>query len=109
LHPRHDRERLSAIFTELCERLAADLGRKGYVARAVGLKLRFDDFRTVTRDCTLEQPTRDAGLIRRAAGECLKRVALERRIRLLGVRTGSLSREASGPPQAVQSTRALFD
>ncbi len=109
LHPRHDRDRLSVIFTELCERLAEDLRRKGYVASAVGLKLRFDNFRTVTRDCTLEQPTRDAASIRLAAGECLKRVALERRIRLLGVRTGSLSRESSEPPQAVQSTRALFD
>ena len=34
--------------------------------------------------------TADAGLIRRAAGECLKRVTLDRRIRLLGVRAGAL-------------------
>jgi len=35
-------------------------------------------------------PTQDAKQIRRAAGECLTRVPLERRIRLLGVRVGAL-------------------
>ena len=39
----------------------------------------------------IEAPTQDAKEIRRAAGECLKRVELTRRIRLLGVRIGSLS------------------
>ena len=49
------------------------------------IKLRFDNFKTVTRDQTLPAATQDAHAIRRAAGECLKRVPLERRIRLLGV------------------------
>ena len=54
------------------------------------IKLRFDNFKTVTRDQTLPAATQDAHAIRRAAGECLKRVPLERRIRLLGVRIASL-------------------
>ncbi len=57
----------------------------------IGIKLRFEDFRTVTRDNTLEVPTDDPKAIRRAAGECLKRVDLTKRIRLLGVRAGALS------------------
>jgi len=92
LHPVDDRETLSHVFTDLCTRLAGDLERKGYAGRTIGLKLRFDNFKTLTRDQTLEAPTRDPGAIRRAAGECLKRVPLERKIRLLGVRVGSLSR-----------------
>jgi DNA polymerase-4 len=92
LHAVRDRETLSRIFTDLCVRVAADLERKGYVGKTVGLKLRYDNFKTVTRDCTMDEPTRDAVLIRRAAGSCLKRVPLERRIRLLGVRMGSLSK-----------------
>jgi DNA polymerase-4 len=92
LHPVRDRERLSRIFTELCVKVAGDLARKGYEGRTIGLKLRYDNFRTVTRDLTLEHPTADAMAIRRAAGECLKRVPLDRRIRLLGVRVGSLSK-----------------
>jgi DNA polymerase-4 len=91
LHAVRDRERLSRIFTDLCVRLAADLARKGYVGKTIGLKLRYDNFKTVTRDRTLDAPTGDAAAIRRAAGECLKRVPLDRRIRLLGVRVGSLS------------------
>jgi DNA polymerase-4 len=98
LHPVRDREQLSRIFTELCVRVAADLERKGYAGRTIGLKLRFDNFKTVTRDRTLDEPTRDARAIRRAAGECLKRVALERRIRLLGVRVGSLVKSARETP-----------
>jgi len=90
LHAKHDRAELSRVFTDLCAHVAADLVRKGYAGRTIGIKLRFDDFRTVTRDHTLEMPTQDAATIRRAAGECLKRVALTRRLRLLGVRIGSL-------------------
>jgi len=91
LHATQDRDRLSRIFTELCAEVADDLQRKGYAGRTIGLKLRFDNFKTVTRDHTIEAPTHDAKEIRRVAGECLKRVPLERRIRLLGVRVGGLS------------------
>jgi len=102
LHAVHDRAALGAIFTDLCQRVAADLQRKGYVGRTIGIKLRYDDFRSVTRDQTIELPTRDAATIRRVAGLCLKRVPLERRLRLLGVRVGGLSRPGEGlrPPEA---------
>jgi DNA polymerase-4 len=96
LHARHDRETLSAIFTGLCVRVAEDLRRKGYLGRTIGLKLRYDDFQTVTRDVTLPAPTDDPAVIRRAAGECLRRVPLEKRLRLLGVRVGTLSPRGAG-------------
>jgi DNA polymerase IV len=99
MHPVRDREALGRIFTDLCVRVAQDLERKGVVGKTIGLKLRYDNFKTVTRDCTIEEPTRDPVRIRRAAGECLKRVPLDRRIRLLGVRIGTLSRP--GEPTAV--------
>ncbi|MEP7057880.1 MAG: DNA polymerase IV [Caldimonas sp.] len=91
LHPVRDRAELSRIFTQLCEQLAGDLSRKGYATKTVGIKLRFDDFKSVTRDLTLPAHTLDAGDIRRAAGACLKRVDLARRLRLLGVRAGALA------------------
>jgi DNA polymerase-4 len=92
LHAVRDRAALSAIFTELCVELAGDLARKGYASRTIGIKLRFDDFKSVTRDLTLPAHTMDARTIRRAAGECLKRIDLSRRLRLLGVRAGALAR-----------------
>ena len=112
LHPVRDREQLSRIFTDLCVRVAEDLQRKGYVGKTIGLKLRYDNFKTVTRDCTIDEPTRDAVRIRRAAGQCLKRVPLDRRIRLLGVRIGALSKpgaatQPEAPPLAAHMT--LFE
>ncbi|WP_284615178.1 DNA polymerase IV [Aquabacterium humicola] len=92
LHARRDKAELSGIFTRLVEQLALDLQRKGYVGRTIGIKLRFDDFKTVTRDMTIADPTADAATIRLAAGLCLKRVDLARRIRLLGVRVSALRR-----------------
>jgi len=91
LHVRHDRAELSAVFTALCTRVAEDLQRKGYRARTIGIKLRFEDFHTVTRDVTLPLPVNDPASLRRAAGECLRRVPLEQRLRLLGVRASALS------------------
>ena len=96
LHARRDKAALTAIFTQLAEQVAGDLQRKGYVGRTIGIKLRFEDFKTVTRDMTITLATADAATIRLAAGLCLKRVDLARRIRLLGVRVGALQR----PPMA---------
>ena len=96
LHAVHDRAELGAIFTSLCERVAQDLQRKGYMGRTIGIKLRYDDFRAVTRDQTVAEPTHDAATIRRVAGLCLKRVPLQQRLRLLGVRVGGLSRLQQG-------------
>ena len=92
LHVVQDRRELGAIFTRLCEQVAADLQRKGYVGRGIGIKLRYADFSTVTRDHTLVAATQDAAAIRRAAGLCLKRAPLNQRLRLLGVRVGALMR-----------------
>jgi DNA polymerase IV len=91
LHAKHDKDVLSEIFTRLCMRLSEDLLRKRCVGRTVGIKLRYADFHTVTRDVTLPAPTCDSAVIRRAAGECLRRVPLDQRLRLLGVRVSALS------------------
>jgi DNA polymerase-4 len=90
LHAKQDREALSRILLDLCERLAQDLARKGYLAQCVGIKLRFGDFSTITRDQTLSLPIADAVSLREAARASLKRVTLDRKLRLLGIRAGSL-------------------
>ena len=95
LHAVRDRAELRALFTQLCEQLAQDLQRHGYVGRVIGIKLRYDNFQRTTRDLTIAGYTCDAAQIRRAAGQCLKRAPLERRLRLLGVRVGGLVRSDS--------------
>jgi DNA polymerase-4 len=96
LHAIRDRAELSEVFTDLCTRLAGDLQRQGYEGRTVGIKLKYEDFKGVTRDLTLDEFVGDAKQIRRAAGLCLKRAPLEKKLRLLGVRVGTLRKRGSG-------------
>ena len=91
LHAVRDKAELGEMFTALCQRVAADLQRRGLVGRTIGIKLRYADFSIATRDNTIDLPTADAAVIRQAAGQALKRVDLSRRIRVLGVRVGKLS------------------
>ena len=104
LHVVNDRAALGEIFTRLCEQVAADLQRKGYVGKTIGIKIRFDNFQSVTRDQTMDLYTANAADIRKIGGLCLKRVDMKRRLRLLGVRVGALvkadSQEALAPDAA---------
>jgi DNA polymerase-4 len=104
LHAVHNRATLGEIFTRLCQQVAADLQRKSYVGKTIGIKLRYEDFRIATRDQTITQYTADATMIRRIAGRCLKRVPLVQPLRLLGVRVGSLVR--AGSEQAAQNPKS---
>lgn len=100
LHAVRDRMELGEVFTSLCESVAQDLRRHGYVGKTIGIKLRFDNFQRLTRDQTIDHYTDDAVLIRRTAGLCLKRAPLERRLRLLGVKVASLCRGDAIPSAA---------
>ena len=46
LHAVRDNPKLGSIFTRLCGQVASDLQRKGHVAKTIGSKLHYDDFRT---------------------------------------------------------------
>ena len=106
LHAVRDREELGAVFTRLCQQVAADLQRKGYEGRTIGIKIRYDNFQAVTRDQSTEEHTADAQRIRQVAGLCLKRVDLSRRIRLLGVRVGALIKAGTEPLTNDLNTRS---
>jgi DNA polymerase-4 len=109
LHAVRDKTELGQIFTQLCERVAADLQRKGYLSKTIGIKLRYTDFSIVTRDITLDTAVDDAKAIRQAAGQCLKRAPLDRKLRLLGVRAGSLVKVGKNSPEAAfQMTEQLL-
>lgn len=109
LHAKADRSELSEVFTSLCLRVGDDLVRKGYACRTVGIKIRYSDFRAVTRDVTLPVAVSDGAAIRQAAGLCLKRVPLDQRIRLLGVRAGGLVEAGAEEiaPSAIQAELPL--
>src|SRR6476620_4693479 len=106
LHAVRDKAELGTIFTELCVKVGEDLQRKGYVGKTIGIKLRYDDFQIATRDQTIEGFTADGKTIRHIAGQCLKRVDLSRKLRLIGVRVGKLAKASDlAAAEASQQTQ----
>ena len=109
LHAIRDRIELGIVLTRLCDQVAADLTKGNCVARTIGIKLRFEDFKTVTRDITLPESIDTPSALRRWAGQCLKRVDLTRTIRLLGVRAASLERTDQSRPEPPQQFALEFE
>ena len=81
---------LAKVIAELTRDVANDLKHRGYIARTVTLKVRFNDFKTVTRAKTLAEPTDSLEELRRAVFDCFRRVEIKKLVRLLGVRTTGL-------------------
>ena len=106
-----DWDEIAQVLVQLCRQVAEDLNKRGYVGRTIGVKLRYDNFRIVTRDTSLPQPVNDVPAIRKAAFAALARVApekkLSRPIRLIGVRVGTLCPLGSFEPDAQLRGRTL--
>ncbi len=92
----HELEHMAA---ELCAGLAANR-RHG---RTIAIKVRLDDFTTVTRAHTLAEPTCDPAVVGTLALRLLHRYQPPRPVRLLGVRVGGLS--SSEQPHAGPATQ----
>lgn len=81
------------------EKLSLRLRRAGYGARTVTLKVRFDDFTTITRSHTFAVPLDTSHDLGRAARDLLTRAEIgPRPVRLLGL-GGGLLEESSTPRQ----------
>ena len=103
-----DIDAVRAEVDKLARRAAAMIERAGVYARTVTLKVRYDDFRTVTRSQTEHVATRDADPIARRACALLDRTDAGRRpIRLLGVGLHGLA-QAPGPAEQVRG-RLLWE
>jgi DNA polymerase-4 len=78
---------LRAWLVELAEQVARRLRRHNLRGRTVQLKIRFADFRTITRSKTVSQPTDITDEISRVAVELLENCSAARgqRLRLVGV------------------------
>jgi DNA polymerase-4 len=92
-----DLEQLRRELLRLSDDVAVRLRRAGVVGRTVVLKLRYGDFRTVTRSRTLGEPTDVARRIYDEASAALGELAGDgARIRLIGVRAEQLRPSGSG-------------
>jgi DNA polymerase-4 len=82
---------LAAMAQDLCSGLA----RQGRTGRTISIKVRLDDFSTVTRARTLPHATADGALVGRVASELLRQYAPARPVRLLGVRMAGFAESSN--------------
>ncbi len=86
-------QQIAKHLADLSREVSKDLKRSGYKGKTVTIKIRFSDFKTVTRAKTLEHATDVLEEIRKAAFDCLGRVELKgKKVRLIGVRAGNLEK-----------------
>jgi len=91
-----DPEILRVWLLQLTEQVCRRLRRYQLVGHTVRLKVRFADFRTITRSRTLADPTNITEEIWQAAAELLTRLPAERQpVRLLGMGVSGLEIETS--------------
>src|SRR5919108_3839850 len=90
-----DRTRLDATLRSQAERVARELRAEGLGAARVTLKLRFADFRTLTRSHTGD-PTQDGLELYRRVAVLLARETLAQPVRLIGVSASTFTAEATG-------------
>ncbi len=90
------KEDIRALLLGQADRVAARLRRHGLRSRTVTLKIKYADFRLVTRRRTLADATSDGNVIARAASDLLGELDIDdlhgkqRRVRLCGVSASGL-------------------
>ena len=91
-----DPQHLRAVLRGFSESVGAELRRDGRRARTVSLKLRYDDFTTISRSLTLPQPVGSDEAIFAAVASLLDKVRTseQRPVRLIGVGTSNFVADA---------------
>lgn len=84
-HDLTDRDELRREVVRQADAVASRLRRAGLTGRTVQLKLRFADFRTISRSLTLDVPVDTGPVLARTVKELLDRVDVTGGVRLLGV------------------------
>jgi len=90
--------RLREVARGLCDRVGAQLARKGVAGTSIVLKLKTSDFRILTRSRRLSHPTQRADLIYESVAGLIDREADGRTFRLIGVGVGDLGPAAGADP-----------
>jgi DNA polymerase IV len=92
-----DLARLEQVLGEQVARLAGELRDRRLRGRTIGIKVRLDDWTTVTRVHTIDAPTNDPDVIGATARSLLRAYDPPRPVRLLGVRVASFADTAAIP------------
>src|SRR5262249_1823412 len=94
-----DRELLIETIRGLSARVGRRLRREGQRASRITLKLRYENFQTHTKQTSVERAIQTDNEIARLAVALFQQFPLDRKVRLIGVGAGELSREGQGPTQ----------
>jgi DNA polymerase IV len=86
----HGLLQLEPVLTRLTGELCETLSREERRGRTIGIKVRFDDFSTVTRARSLDAAVNDEKTVGTVALDLLRRLDPRRPVRLLGVRVAGL-------------------
>lgn len=89
----HDRTDLNRHLVRMSDSVAGRLRRSNLMARTISIKVRFGDFKTITRSITPATPTATGTEIYRLAQELLVKVDVSGGVRLLGVGATGLDEE----------------
>jgi DNA polymerase-4 len=116
-----DRDTLAREIRRMAERVGARLRDHDNACRTVTLKVRFPDFRTITRSATLPEPFAVSAEIARLALGLLDKVDTTAGIRLIGVTVSNLtpgvahqpslfgSDEPAAPPPSATEIQSVLD
>ncbi len=105
-----DRDRQRAAIAALAADLCGRLEGRDLRGRNIAIKVRLDDWTTVTRARTIAAPTRDPVIVGRVAAELFEEYAPARPVRLLGVRVAAFETAApilDDDPREPQTRLAL--
>ena len=83
---------IAKTLAALTKEVVSDMRDSGHRAKTVTIKIRFGDFQTLTRAKTIADYTDSEEEMRRTAFACLKRLELNKRVRLIGVRASNLEK-----------------
>jgi DNA polymerase IV len=106
-HDIADLAELETVLARLARELVEGMQRKQVRGRTIAIKVRLDDWTTVTRARTLPEPVNDTATVTAVALDLLRAYAPPRPVRLLGVRMAAFDDEAETQPAAPGPQLAL--
>lgn len=91
-----DRETLETILLELACDVGQSLRREQLKGKTITLKIRYEDFRTLSRSHTLSQATHLEDVIYTEARQLLSEISLQQPLRLIGITVSNLMNQEEG-------------
>ena len=99
-----NRQALLACLMDLTEQVSSRLRHAEMLGRTVQLKLRFADFKSITRSVTLDKPTQTTEVLWQAVSKLFEQCTLSQAVRLIGMGVSNLHHET----ERVQEQAELF-